>query len=489
VAVFPIDLDTADGYRTFLRVKGLPSYRFVGRTAVVPDEYAPLVAADRPQPAAGAYAPRPGLFDYQRDIARLAVRKRKFAVFADCGLGKTLILLEFARQAAAEMPPGRAVLIVSPLMVVGQTAAEAARFYGPDLPVDVLAARDLPGWLAGGGGRVGITNYDAITDRVTDRGRLGAMILDESSMLKSHYGRWGQRLVKLGRGLDWKMCLTGTPAPNDRIEYANHAVFLDRFPTVNSFLAKFFVNRGETGERWELKPHALRPFYRALSDWSIFLTDPAVYGWRDNTAPLPPIRVHIQDVPLTAGQRADAAAETGDLFGTPAGIGSRAKVARIAKRADGAKPGFVADLCDRLAGPGLVWCRYNAEQSDLARRLPAAANVAGDTPVAERVALVREFQAGGRPALVTKPKILGFGLNLQAARWQVFSTLQDSYEEYYQAVKRSNRYGSTAPLDVYIPVTDLERPMVETVLAKAARVEADTREQQQLFREVGHVAV
>ena len=492
-----LDLNSVEGYRTFLRVKSLPVYKFTGTEAWFPDEYAAAVGVPVHGPVTPAtYTPRPWLFDYQRDIAAEAVRKRKYAVFADCGLGKTAILLEFARHAAESLPRGRTVLIVSPLMVVRQTVAEAARFYGGDLPVESVRAADLPGWLAAGRGRVGITNYEAVTDRVRDGGRLGALVLDESSMLKSHYGKWGQRLIALGRGLDWKLCLTGTPAPNDRIEYANHAVFLDHFPTVNSFLARYFVNRGETGNRWELKPHALRAFYRGLSHWCVFLSDPSVYGWKDNSAPLPPIRTHVTDVPLTAEQKDEAVRAGGGLFGSSGrgGIGSRAVMARIAKGFSRAgrpipsnKPGVVCDLA--AGGTSIVWCRYNAEQDDITRRMPDAANVDGSTPDDERAESIAAFQRGDRPAMVTKPKILGFGLNLQVARRQVFSTVQDSYEEYYQAVKRSNRTGSVEPLDVYLPVTELERPMLETVLAKAGRVAADTREQEALFREVSGVRV
>lgn len=479
-----LDLNTTDGYRTFLKVKALPVYSFTGREAWFPGEYADRLGLDDAAPPTAPYTPRPWLFDYQRDIAAVAVRKRKYAVFADCGLGKTLILAEFARHCAAVLPAGQAVLIVSPLMVIPQTLAEFARFYGDDLRAEQVRGRDLPAWCESGAGRVGITNYESITDRVKT-GRVGAVILDESSLLKSHYGKWGRRLIEIGRGVPYKLCLTGTPAPNDRIEYANHAVFLDQFPTVNSFLAKFFVNRGETANRWELKPHALRPFYRALSHWCVFLSDPAVYGWKDNTDPLPPINTHIVDVPLTDAQRDAAAHVTGNMFGRPGGIGQRQAVARIAKGGD--RPAFVADLAGRGDGSCIVWCRYNAEQDALAARMPEAANVSGDTPEADRLTLVGDFQAGRRRTLVSKPKIMGFGLNLQVARRMVFSTLQDSYEEYYQAVKRANRYGSKHPLDVYIPVTDLERPMVDTVLAKAARVQADTREQEQLFKELGHV--
>lgn len=488
-----LDLNSIASYRDFLKVKSLPVYKFQGRRAWVPDEYAGRLGA-APGPDVGiGYESLPGLFDYQRDIAALAVRKRKFAVFADCGLGKTLILLEFARHALASMPKDRSMLIVSPPMVIDQTVAEAAKFYGGGLPVERVRAAGLAKWLAGGGSRLGITNYEALTDRVTDAGRLGGVVADESSVMKSHYGKWGQRLLSLGRGLDWKLCLTGTPAPNDRIEYANHAVFLDQFPTVNSFLSRFFVNRGETNERWELKPHATRAFYRALSHWCIFLSDPAVYGWRDNCRPLPPIRTHVTEVELTRPQKA-AVERLGGFFGTKAkgGIASRAMWARLAKgqNIDGKpiasnKPKVVCDLA--RGDVSIVWCKYNAEQDALAAKMPDAANVDGSTAEADRTERVSGFQAGRYTTLVTKPKVLGFGLNLQVARRQVFSTVQDSYEEYYQAVKRSNRTGSTEPLDVFIPVTEIERPMLDTVLKKADRVAADTKEQEALFKEVADV--
>lgn len=478
-----LDLNRIEDYRTFLKIKALPVYSFVGREAIIPREYAARLGLVQDHAPSAPSELHPGLFDYQRDISKLAIRKGKYAVFALPGLGKTLIMFEFARHAAAVLPPGRAVLIVSPLMVTQQTIGEAKRFYGDDLPIEPVRARDLPAWLESGTAGIGITNYEAITDRVK-AGRLGALILDESSLLKSHYGKWGSRLIELGKGLRWKLCLTGTPAPNDRIEYANHAVFLDQFPTVNSFLAKFFVNRGETCNRWELKAHALRPFYRDLSHWCIFLSNPAVYGWKDNTAPLPPINTHIVEVGLTAKQRTDAMTVTGNLWGNPGGIGERGQVARIAK--SGKKAAFVGKLIKESNGSCIAWCKYNAEQEELAALVPTAANISGDTPDDDRLTLIGQFQRGERQFLISKPKIMGFGLNLQIARRMVFSTVQDSYEEYYQAVKRANRYGSTHPLDVYIPVSDLERPMVETVLRKAAMVQSDTEEQEQLFKELAH---
>lgn len=483
-----INTSSIEDYRLFLRVKSLPRYRFRGHVAEVPGEYAARLDGSRTRKPREAAGMPDWMFDYQRAIAALSLRKRKFAVFADCGLGKTAILLEYARQAAGQIRPGTCVLIVSPIMVVRQTLTEAKRFYGESLPIDHIRAADLPTWIHAGS-RIGITNYEAIRDGLP-RGRLAGLILDESSMLKSHYGAWGRRLIDLGRGLDWKLCLTGTPAPNDRIEYGNHAVFLDRFPTVNAFLARYFVNKGKTENRWELKPHALRPFYRSLSDWCVFLTDPSTYGWTDNVGTIPPVRVHVEDVPLTDEQRALVSSVSGDLYGSPGGITSRSKLSQLAKgRKDGIpvptnKPAFIRDLIASWPGEStLVWCQFNAEQEALEKILPGAASIHGATPEAERERLIGAFKSGKVKTLISKPKVLGFGLNLQIATRQVFSGLQDSYESYYQAVKRSNRVGSTKPLDVHIPVTDIERAMIETVLRKAARVEADTREQEALFKE------
>jgi superfamily II DNA or RNA helicase len=471
-------------YETFLKVKALPSYRVVGRTVEFPDEYADQIGRDVERSADTDYTPIPGMFDYQEAIAKIAIEKRKYAVFADCGLGKTLILLEFARHALASMFGRKRVLIVSPLMVIPQTIAEMRTWYTGhnDLVITQVKAAGLQDWLERAGTEIGITNYDALTDELQP-GRLGALILDESSMLKSHYGKWGSTCLRLGAGLEWKLALTGTPAPNDRIEYANHAVFLDAFPTVNSFLARYFVNRGQTQERWEMKPHAIGPFYRSLSHWCIFLTNPATYGWRDNSETIPPIYTHIHEVELTDAQHAATRDLTGMLFaGDPGGIGKRAKLARIAKTGDSLKPAFIRGLLGSWPDEStLVWCKFNDEQERLAREIPDAASIEGATPYEERIKIIDDFKAGRVKTLISKPKLLGFGLNLQRATRQVFSTLHDSYEEFYQAVKRSNRVGSTRPLNVHLPVTEAERPMLENVLRKANRVHQDTVEQEALF--------
>ena len=476
----------ADDYRRFLAVRLCPIYRFEGNAARVPDEYAGRLGLQAQAAVDSNYQPINGLFDYQRDITRLAIQKRKFAIFADCGLGKTLMLLEFARHAM--QTTGQKMLIVAPLMVVEQTVDEAQRFYGSELPVVQVRAAGLQEWLDTSGGEIGVTNYEAIREGLT-AGTLGGLILDESSMLKNHYGEWGLRLIELGRGLNWKLCASGTPAPNDRIEYANHAVFLDRAKTTNEFLATYFINRGETQNRWELKPHGLKPFYRSLSDWSIFLTNPATYGWRDNVGTTPPIHIHIEHIDLTAEQRKAAQQITGSLVtNNVGGIGQRGKLSQIAKGKAGIatnKPTAIRAMVDAWPTEStIIWCNYNHEQELMEQTFPEAVSISGDTPMEERRASIAAFKSGAVRVLISKPKVLGFGLNLQVCTRQVFSGLKDSYEEFYQAVKRSNRIGSTRPLNVHIPVTELEVPFVDNVLAKAHRVEQDTLEQESLFREV-----
>lgn len=488
-----IDFDPTSiaDYEKFLRVRQCPSYRFSGRSAIVPDEYASRILGTPIEPTTADYTPSPFLFDYQAGISGTSIRKHKFGAFVDCGFGKTLIMLEHAIH-ADKLAEGRPVLIVSPLMVIPQTMEEAERFY-PGIQIQRIQAADMQEFLYSGHG-IGITNFEAMTQPLNP-GKLFGMFIDESSMLKSHYGKWGTRCLEIACNAQEKLLGTGTPAPNDRIEYANSAVFVGASRTVNEFLARYFVNRGQTNDRWEMRGHAVNVFYRDLSHWSIFMSDPSVYGWKDNAGKIPPIHVHIHRVETTDAQSKAIRDLTGKLFvGDIGGIGQRSKLAQISKGSHGGKrietnkPEYIRELVDSWPDEStLIWCRYNEEQDQIAEQFPDAANIDGSTPLAKRLDLINDFKAGRIKVLISKPKILGFGLNLQIATRQVFSTMQDSYEEYYQAVKRSNRVGSTRPLNVHVPITDIEEPMAANVLRKARMVQHDTEQQQRLFLENRYV--
>jgi len=199
--------------------------------------------------------------------------------------------------------------------------------------------------------------------------------------------------------------------------------------------------------------------------------------------------VHIDHVELTAEQRKASQQLTGSLVvNSVGGIGQRGKLSQIAKGKGGIesnKPAFIRDMVASWPTEStIIWCHYNDEQQSMEQVFPDAVSISGDTPEDKRRQMIDDFKAGRVKVLISKPKILGFGLNLQVCTRQVFSGLKDSYEEYYQAVKRSNRIGSSRPLHVHIPVTELEVPFVDNVLRKAGRVESDTAEQEVLFKEI-----
>lgn len=478
-----LDTRNIDDYRKFLAIKSLPQFRVVGHEMRFPDEYAARLGYHVPQTDSVPVDLYDGLFDYQRDITTLAIRKRRFAIFAACGLGKSLCELEFARH-AQRCHPDKITLIVTPLMVVDQMASEAKRFFGIEIPH--IPANKLAEFLKSGSG-LALTHYEALADKLP-RGNLGGLVVDESSSLKAN-GVWCQTIIRLGKGLEWKLAATGTPAPNDRVEYANHAVFLDQFPNENAFLARYFVNKGKTQERWEMKAHAVQAFYRDMSHWAIFLNNPATYGWKDNTDSLPPIYTHEYHVGLTPEQEDIAYGETGELFpNKTGGITSRSVLSQLAKGSYYGKPvptlktSFIQELVGSWNDSTIIWCHYNAEQDEIAKAFPDCANITGSTKHSQRRKLLDEFLSGKRKVLVSKPDILGFGLNLQIATQMVFSGFTDSWEMFHQAVKRANRVGSTRPLNVHAPITDLERPIWDNLNRKAKRIEHDTNEQERTFK-------
>jgi len=487
-----LDASSISSYNTFLQIKQLPRYSVRGRVATFPSEYADRIGMKPQKRKRIAYEPNPLAYDYQRAITSFAIDKGKYAIFADPGRGKTLMFLDYARHWLRLLPKSQCVLIVSPLMVIDQTISEAERFYNGDLPIEKIPAANLQSWLHGDRvQRLGICNYEAFREDLST-GDLGAIIGDETSLLKSMYGKYGSGLISLGRGLEGKLANTGTPAPNDRIEYGNHAIWLDQFPTLNSFLAKYFVNRGQTGERWEMKPHALEPFYRTLSHWAFFLNSPASYGWHDQAEPLPPIHIHYHPVDLTEEQATLTMAQSGQLIPVnPGGIAKRSSWGQISKgywknkKIRTNKPAEILRLVDSWPDEStIIWCIYDKEQEIMEELFPDALSIKGTTPIPNRMEMIADFQAGRNRVMISKARVLGFGLNLQVATRHIFSGLQDSYELFYQAVKRSNRIGSTRPLNVHIPLTCLEEPMVENVMRKAKMIQTDSEAQEEIFKRV-----
>jgi hypothetical protein len=219
--------------------------------------------------------------------------------------------------------------------------------------------------------------------------------------------------------------------------------------------------------------------------------NPGTYGWKDNAQAIPPIKTFIHDIDLTQDQHDAVYALTGKLFlDSAGGIVKRSKLSQIGKGHHNGqaiasnKPEFVRKLVDSWPDRStIIWCHYNNEQEAMERVFPEAISISGDTK--DKVGGFRSFQRGEKKILITKGKIAQFGLNLQICTRMVFNSIHDSWEEFHQCVKRANRVGSTESLEVHLPVSEVERPMMETVLSKAHRIEEDNLIQERVFKKNG----
>lgn len=396
-----------------------------------------------------------GLYPWQDAITRWALRKGRAAIFADCGLGKTRMQVAWA--SALNVP----TLILAPLCVAEQTVAEAARVgvgvrYVQD---DVEASRATE--------RVVITNYERL--HLLDPRRFSAVVLDESSILKAFDGATRTALIETFRSTPYRLCCTATPSPNDISELANHAEFLGLM-TRPEFLATWFIRIGEghrttTHHGWRMKRHATEPFYRWLASWAIALRTPADLGYDDAGYQLPPLRIHDAIV--------SAPPPEGVLFH---GMALKGLEGRLAARRGSLSDRVekAVELVDR-GGQWMLWCGLNAESDALAKAIPYAVNVQGDDDYAEKVGAVRGFVSGEIRVLVSKARILGFGLNLQHCHQMAFMGLSDSYETYYQCLRRCWRFGQAHPVDAHIIVSDAEQAIVENVRRKEATADSLSR--------------
>ncbi|HXM54674.1 MAG TPA: helicase-related protein [Candidatus Dormibacteraeota bacterium] len=496
----------------FLRVKALPEKRLAydwrtdAYTVTTPARFARLLdpvlaAVDRPAVPLADH-----LFDYQAFIVERALEARRYAVWADTGLGKTAMFLEWARQ-VRERTGGR-VLILSPLGVIEQTRAEAERFYGPELVPARLQTREaLAEWCRASGPGLAITNPEKLIPGVLDDlRRCAGLVLDESSILKSGGGVIKWNLIKSARGVEYKLSCTATPAPNDTMEYASQAAFLEKLRTEGEILWTYFT-RDKSGD-WRVKPHAKHAFYAFMATWSIYLRDPAHYGWRDVLAGLPPPELIEERVPMTADQQVllrelQVDMGTGFLGTERMGVRERAKLSQLAKgflyqgkgrqrgvrRVPSRKPDRVAEIAREEARAGrqvLVWTTYDEESDILAERLAphAAAVLSGATPPAERDRLLDRFRAGAVRILISKPQLLGYGMNFQFVRAMVFSGFDDSFERMYQAIRRAYRLGQTEAVRVFVPyVPELEGMVLDNVREKERRFLAEVAMQEQCYIE------
>lgn len=498
-------------YGLFLRTKKLPECAVAYDEATghyelsAPSRYAPMLGVPIPALAGNALPLAGHLWDYERYIVETSLMARRFAVWADCGLGKTAMFLEWARQVLARTA-GR-VLIFSPRWeVIDQTVEEAARWYGDSLPIRIIKTRaELAAWCKGDVDKSGlaICMYHKLIDGILPELRyLAGVVCDESSLLKTGGGKIKWNLIKSAKGIEYKLSCTATPAPNDVVEYASQASFLEKLRSEGEILWTYFV-RDDRGE-WTVRPHARAAFFRFMASWSIYLRSPARFGWADNLASIPAPVIHEHRLKATPAQIAEAekALKGSDEFlfnMSGLGVGERNRLNQIAKGfiyegpkknyrlIPSMKPGFTSDLIIQEVKAGrqtLVWTVYDAEAELLGMRLKGIPHVvlSGENDREERSEALAAFKSGSVPVLISKPALLGYGINLQNAGAMVFHGWNDSYEQWYQALRRAYRYGQTKALQVHVPfIPELEGMILENILAKKSRFETEATEMEQAY--------
>ena len=398
------------------------------------------------------------LFDWQRDIVHWALKKGKACLFEDCGLGKTLQQLSFAEEVFKHT--GGDVLILAPLAVASQTKSEGAKF-----GIEVNICRKQCDVKRG----INITNYEMIEHFEPET--FQGIILDESSILKNSTGATKTALTEMFKNTPYKLCCTATPAPNDFMEIGNHAEFLG-IMSQTEMLATYFVHDGKNTSKWRLKGHAKAKFFEWIASWACCMTSPADLGYESGDYNLPPLTIH--EIQVESG---DTQTEEGQLlfFAETAESLSERREARkesLERRVMKSK-----EIAENSDGQALIWCDYNAEQDELEKKFgDKCFSIRGDTPPELKVEYNDRWKAGERPVLITKPKCFGFGVNWQHCRRMIFCGLSDSFESYYQAVRRCWRFGQKKPVDVYIITSEAEIAVKQNIERKQSEAQQMTGE-------------
>ena len=385
----------------------------------------------------------PHLFAWQSDIVRWALSRGRAAMFEDCGLGKTAQQLEWARHVVKHT--GKAVLILAPLAVSDQTVREGAKF-----GIEVVKCRD------GGDVRenaVNVTNYERLDKFNPDA--FAGIVLDESSILKAYDGKTRKLITDFARSIEYRLCCTATPAPNDTIELCNHAEFLD-IMSGKEILAMFFRQDGNTAHNWRLKGHARRSFWQWMAEWSVAIRRPSDIGYSNDGYILPDLVMHDEVVVNSRHE--------GFLFAMEANTLAERRASRrdtIEERV-----ALAAKMCNESNDQWLVWCDYNAEGDALAAAIRDAVQVKGSDSSDHKEKTLNDFATGKLKVLVSKPSIAGFGMNFQSCHNVIFVGLSDSYESFYQAIRRCWRFGQKSAVQCHVIRSDSDGAVVENIRRK-----------------------
>lgn len=387
------------------------------------------------------------LFEFQKDIVRWALAKGKAAIFADCGDGKTAMQLEWAEKIRTRT--GGKVIIIAPLAVSQQTEREGRKF-----GIKVNICESMNDVTADA---VNITNYEKLQKFNADE--FIAVVLDESSIIKSYSGKIRNQIIEKFAQTPYKLACTATPAPNDYMELGNHSEFLGVM-TRAEMLAMYFVHDGGETSKWRLKGHAKDLFWKWLASWCVVLDDPKKLGYDIAGYDLPKLNIHtvVVDSSVTINEQLS--------------LTERRQARRDSLEIRCQK---AAELVNTSLDNWLVWCDLNDEANLANKLIDNSVNVQGSDSDEYKARNMLDFANGDLKCLITKPKIAGYGMNWQICHKVIFLGLSDSFEAFYQAVRRCWRFGQTEDVDVYVIISYCEGAVLDNVQRK--QDEADKMKQ------------
>jgi len=375
----------------------------------------------------------PSLFEFQKFCVKRALKKGRFALFEDCGLGKSIQQLEWAKQVVTHTQ--KPVIIFAPLGVVGQTIQEGKKFGYEVIEIEDTESIKIES-------KIYITNYDNLDN--IDSSYFAGVILDESSILKNFLGKTKQQLIDDYLNTPYKLCCTATPSPNDATELCNHAEFLNVM-TRGEMLAMYFIHDGGSTSDWRLKGHAQQAFWDFVSGWAVMLNKPSDIGFSDDGYDLPNLNI-INEVVIT--KKRDNGMLFNDVAVNATGFHQELKLTNE-ERLD-----KVIDLVSESKENFLIWISHDDEGKYLRDRIPEAVEVKGSDDKKYKRDKLIGFANGEFRILITKLKIAQFGLNYQNCHNQIFASLDFSFESTYQGIRRSYRFGQNEEVNIYLITTD-----------------------------------
>ncbi|WP_336716326.1 helicase-related protein [Chryseobacterium mucoviscidosis] len=372
------------------------------------------------------------LFPFQKFIVERNISKAKHGVFADCGLGKTIMELETATQTVKKT--NKKALILSPLVVVEQTKREADKF---DFDLD----------------KVVITNFDNL--HKIDPREFSSLIVDESSIMKNFEGKLKKQIFDYFKNTDFKFAFTATPSPNDPMELGNHSEFLN-YQSRLEMLATYFINDQDHTSKWRLKGHAIDKFYQSISNWALMLTKPGDIGFDMPGYELSEINYQNHKIET---EKLDNGLLFNDLAISATDFNAelrRTKKQRIEK---------ASELASNETNH-IVWVKHNEESSEVTKMINGAIEVSGSDKPEEKAEKLLAFANNEFRVLVTKSKIAQYGLNFQNCASQIFMSLDFSFESLYQSIRRSHRFGQKNQVNINLITTDTMQNVISTIKTK-----------------------